>query len=105
MVQCRQDMKALKAKKCEVHKRTELTRNNEKQREKRRLHVQKINLGTLAETYIHRRIYDTIHQAPTRIATRTSRVRMLAPALSPVVTELKVMGVLGTLAPAPPTVG
>jgi hypothetical protein len=37
--------------------------------------------------------YLTIHQAPATIATRTSMVRILAPALSPVVTVLKVMGV------------
>jgi hypothetical protein len=51
-------------------------------------------------TYLHLHIYDTIHQAPTRMATRTISVKILAPALSPAVTESNVMGEFGTLAPA-----
>lgn len=54
---------------------------------------------TIGARYVHfvsykqGHVYDTIHHAPATTATRTIIVKMLAPALSPVVTALNVTGV------------
>jgi hypothetical protein len=57
-------------------------------------------ISTLAMVVHIQNLYDTIHQAPTKIATKTSSVKMLAPALSPVVMLSNRIMVSGASAPA-----